>query len=53
MFALRSEQAPGMNRKAYPGDVSYEWVFVALCLTLMAEEERQRMHSMREVFHGL
>lgn len=44
----------GMNRKAYPSDVSdEEWAFVAPYLTLMTEEAPQRDHSLREVFNGL
>ena len=44
----------GMNRKAYPSDVSDdEWAFVAPYLTLMTEEAPQREHPLREVFNGL
>lgn len=43
-----------MTRKPDPTDVSdEEWAFVALDLTLMAEDAPQRQHSLREVFNGL
>jgi transposase len=46
--------ASGMDRKAYPSDVSdEEWVFAAPYLTLMSEEAPQREHALREVFNGL
>jgi transposase len=41
-------------RKPYPSDVSDdEWAFVALYLTLMAEDAPQRVYPLREVFNGL
>ena len=44
----------GMNRKAYPSDISdEEWSFVAPYLTLMTEEAPQREHDLREVFNEL
>ena len=44
----------GMNRKAYPSDVSdEEWAFVAPYLTLMSEDAPQREYPLREVFNGL
>lgn len=44
----------GMNRKAYPSDVTdEEWSFVAPYLTLMDEDAPQREHDLREVFNGL
>ena len=43
-----------MKRKPYPSDVSDdEWAFVAPYLTLLTEAAPQRVHSLREVFHGL
>lgn len=45
---------PGMERKAYPSDVSDdEWAYAAPYLTLMIEEALQREHRLREVFNGL
>ena len=50
----RPEYAKGMERKAYPSDVSDdEWAFVAPYLTLMREDAPQRDHELREVFNGL
>jgi transposase len=44
----------GMDRKAYPSDVSDdEWAFVTPYLTLMTAEAPQRSHPRREVFNGL
>jgi transposase len=51
---LRPGYASGMERKAYPSDVSDdEWAFAAPYLTLMSEDAPQRDHSLREVFNGL
>jgi len=47
-------QAWGMNRKAYPSDVSdEEWALVAPYLTLMTQDAPQRQYDWREVFNGL
>jgi len=44
----------GMNRKAYPSDVSdEEWAFVAPYLTLMNEDAPQRTYPLREMFNAL
>ena len=46
--------ARGMERKAYPSDVSdEEWAFVLPYLLLMREDAPQREYSLREVFNGL
>ncbi|EAQ33730.1 hypothetical protein NB311A_18843 [Nitrobacter sp. Nb-311A] len=42
------------SRKPYPSDVSDdEWALVAPYLTLLPEENGQRVHALREVFNGL
>lgn len=44
----------GMNRTAYPSDVSdEEWAFVAPYLTLMTEDAPQRRYPLRELFNAL
>ena len=40
-----------MPRRAYPSDVTEEWLFVSPCLTLMREDApRSAGHDLREVF---
>ncbi len=42
------------NRKAYPSDVTDdEWAFVAPYVSLLPEDSGQRVHDLRQVFHGL
>lgn len=53
----RVEYTVGMNRKAYPSDVSDEAprrqpAFIVPYLTLMREDAPQREHPRREVFNG-
>ena len=43
-----------MSRKVYPTDVSdEEWEFVAPYLTLLKEDAKQRVHTLRDVFDAV